>query len=62
MSEAELRWPAPTYPTREEAIAIAVADSEPGDTVLVHAVSCATKRNQDCDCSPEVIVVPEARA
>ena len=46
-----------TYPTEAEAIAAAVADSEPGDFVTVHEAACAAGLGADCDCHAYTMVV-----
>lgn len=61
MSEAEMpHWPSPNYDTQSEAIAAAIAASQPGEEIVLHAPECAMGRDEDCDCWPQVITAPEA--
>lgn len=55
-------WPAPVYATSEAALLAALDRSHPGDEVVVHQGGCGTGLDVDCDCTPRVIVVGEARA
>jgi hypothetical protein len=60
VSEAELpAWPTPKYATQSDAIAAAIAASEPGEEIVLHAAECAMARDEDCSCWPQVITVPE---
>lgn len=49
-------WPV-AYPTRDEAIAAALAIAEPGDIVWVHQDGCATRHYDDCDCVVQLVPV-----
>lgn len=54
-----------TYTYRDEAVAAALLDSEPGDVVVVHEVFCEMRADDDstrCTCRPEQIEVPEVSA
>lgn len=48
------------YATQEEAIAAAMAESEPGDIVEIHDSGCAAQVDEDCDCTPLVLTVRES--
>ena len=46
------------FATQEEAIAAAIAESEPGDIIEIHDVGCAAQVDEDCDC--EVLTIQVA--
>jgi hypothetical protein len=50
------------YPTQEDAIAAALAESEPGDIVEIHDAACAVQVDEDCDCEVLTVRVGEAQA
>jgi hypothetical protein len=47
--------------TRDEAIAVAVAESEDGDEVAIHEATCSPGADP-CTCTPTVIVVRRGKA
>jgi len=50
------------YASQEEAIAAAIAESEPGDIVEIHDVACRAQVDEDCDCEVLTIQVPDPAA
>jgi hypothetical protein len=50
------------HPTKDEAIAAALNESEPGDLVLIHESECATQVDEPCDCDVLTIKVGEHQA
>lgn len=50
------------YATQEEAIAAALAESEPGDIIEIHDVACTVQVDEPCDCEVLTIRVGEAQA
>lgn len=51
-----------TFAYRDEAIAAALLESEPGDVVFVHEVYCAMEQGDPCNCQADELVVPETLA
>ncbi len=49
------------FDTREEAIAAALEDLEPGDSVIVHKHDCAVRLDAPCNCDPQIIIIPAGR-
>lgn len=64
MTEAQMpSWPVPAFGSREAAIAAAMSQLEPGDSITVHQQGCALGLGTaDCDCTPQVLLIPEAVA
>ena len=57
--DIELEYPdSSQFDTREQALADALAQSEPGDQVIAHQDGCAVELGQ-CTCTPDVLIVPE---
>jgi hypothetical protein len=53
----------PGFATRDEAIAAALAELEPGGTLAVHADECEMVDDEDqCTCTPMLIQVGGAEA
>jgi hypothetical protein len=50
------------FATQEEAIAAAMAESEPGDIIEIHDVACTVQVDEDCDCDVLTIRVGGAQA
>lgn len=50
------------HATLDEALAEAVGDAEDGTVVTIHDEQCATGDDEECDCTPDVIVVQRGAA
>lgn len=50
------------YPTQEDAIAAAMAESEIGDIIEIHDAACSVQGDEDCDCEVLTIRVEGAEA
>lgn len=50
------------FATQEEAIAAALAESEPGDIIEIHDVACRAQVDEPCDCDVLTVRVGEAQA
>jgi hypothetical protein len=50
------------FDTYDEAVAAVMATSEPGTEVTIHAQTCATGREEPCDCEPIELVVSGNKA
>lgn len=48
-----------TYASRDEAIAVALANTEPGDEICIHTPECADDdEGEGCTCEPEILTRP----
>ncbi len=50
------------FATQEEAIAAAIAESEPGDIIEIHDVDCNLQVDEPCECDVLTIKVGEHQA
>jgi hypothetical protein len=52
-----------TYETLEEAIAVAMAEVDPGGEIAVHDETCAVDdQGEGCTCEPVIVTRPNVRA